>query len=185
MPTQANTAGNILSLGFLLLNIVGALLPMLLLKRLCLRWGEIAVHRTAMGSMAAGYVVISVGTNGELFYYLGMLLCGIGWASLISIVLAIFSEYVSPAEMGVSMGVFNSGLVLPALAVPGLLKLSDAFGNHSSMCSPCLHFVSLFRVPFGVPLASERRTSLGVDLIRKKSWTSGCGLSDQWLASGR
>lgn len=31
------------------------------------------------------------------------------------------------------MGVFNSSLVLPALAVPGLLKLSDALGEHRWM----------------------------------------------------
>jgi hypothetical protein len=29
--------------------------------------------------------------------------------------------------------VFNSSLVLPALAVPGLLKLSDALGDHRWM----------------------------------------------------
>jgi MFS family permease len=59
-----------------------------------------------------------------------MLLCGIGWSSLISIVFAIYSEAVDSREMGVSMGVFNSSLVLPALAVPGLLKLSDALDQH-------------------------------------------------------
>jgi hypothetical protein len=31
------------------------------------------------------------------------------------------------------MGVFNSSLVLPALAVPGLLKLSETFGQHRWM----------------------------------------------------
>jgi MFS family permease len=62
-----------------------------------------------------------------------MLLCGIGWSSLISIVFAIFSESVDSREMGVSMGVFNSSLVLPALMVPGLLKLSDALQGHRWM----------------------------------------------------
>lgn len=132
-PTAADTAGNILSLGFLLLNIVGALLPILFLEPLCLRWGKVRVHRSAMGLMAVGYLLVSMGTNGELFYYAGMLICGIGWSSLISIVFAIFSESVNSGEMGVSMGVFNSSLVLPALAVPGLLKLSDALGHHRWM----------------------------------------------------
>ncbi len=132
-PTAGDTAGNILSLGFLLMNVVGALLPVLLLEPLSLRWGKVPVHRAAMGVMAVGYLLVAMGTNGELFYYAGMLLCGIGWSSLISIVFAIFSESVSSNEMGVSMGVFNSSLVLPALAVPGLLKLSDALDHHRWM----------------------------------------------------
>jgi hypothetical protein len=132
-PTVGDTAGNILSLGFLLLNVVGALLPILLLKPLCARWDKVLVHRSAMGLMAVGYLLVSMGAKGELFYYTGMLICGVGWSSLISIVFAIFSESVDPDEMGVSMGVFNSSLVLPALAVPGLLRLSDALGHHRWM----------------------------------------------------
>jgi MFS family permease len=83
--------------------------------------------------MAGAYLFTALGTQNEIFYYLGMLLCGIGWSSLISIVFAIFSESVDASEMGVSMGVFNSSLVLPALAVPGLLKLSAALDEHRWM----------------------------------------------------
>jgi hypothetical protein len=36
-----------------------------------------------------------------------MLLCGIGWSSLISIVFAIYSESVDSREMGVSMVTVN------------------------------------------------------------------------------
>jgi MFS family permease len=132
-PTAADTAGNILSMGFLLLNIVGALLPVVLLQPLCLRWGKVQVHRAAMGSMAIGYVLVAAGAQSEILYYAGMLFCGIGWSSLISIVFAIFSESVDSKAMGMSMGVFNSSLVLPALAVPGLLKLSEAWGQHRWM----------------------------------------------------
>ncbi|MCC7248143.1 MAG: hypothetical protein IT473_05925 [Lysobacter sp.] len=92
-----------------------------------------AVHRAAMGVMAAAYLFTALGSQNEVFYYLGMLLCGIGWSSLISIVFAIFSESVDANAMGVNMGVFNSSLVLPALAVPGLLKLSDALEQHRWM----------------------------------------------------
>ena len=125
-----DTAGRILSMGFLLLNLVGAALPVLLLKPLCQRFGKVWVHRSAMGAMAAAYGFMVLAPTSEVFYYLGMLLCGIGWSSLISIVFAIYSESVDSREMGVSMGVFNSSLVLPALAVPGLLKLSDALDQH-------------------------------------------------------
>jgi maltose/moltooligosaccharide transporter len=128
--TAADTAGRILSMGFLLLNLVGAALPVLVLKPLCLRYGKVLVHRSAMGLMAAAYAFIVLAPANEAFYYLGMLLCGIGWASLISIVFAIYSESVDSRAMGVSMGVFNSSLVLPALAVPGVLKLSDSLDQH-------------------------------------------------------
>ena len=128
--SAADTAGRILSMGFLLLNIVGAALPVLVLKPLCNRFGKVRVHCMAMGVMAAAYAFMALAPANEGFYYLGMVLCGIGWASLISIVFAIYSEAVDAREMGVSMGVFNSSLVLPALAVPGLVKLSDSLGQH-------------------------------------------------------
>jgi Na+/melibiose symporter-like transporter len=130
VTTAADTAGRVLSMGFLLLNLVGAALPVLVLKPLCLRYGKVRVHRSAMGLMAAAYAFIVLAPANEAFFYLGMLLCGIGWSSLISIVFAIYSESVDSREMGVSMGVFNSSLVLPALAVPGLLRLSDALDGH-------------------------------------------------------
>lgn len=129
-PSAADTAGNILSMGFLLMNIVGALLPVTLLDPLCRRWGKVAVHRAAMGLMALGFLFIALAARSEGSYYLGMLLVGVGWSSLISIVFAIFSESVDPREMGVSMGVFNSSLVLPALAVPGLLQISEHLDQH-------------------------------------------------------
>lgn len=129
-PTATDTAAHILSTGFLLMNVVGALLPVVLLDPLCRRWGQVAVHRAAMGVMALGFLYIALGARSEGAYYVGMLLCGIGWSSLISIVFAIFSESVDAREMGVSMGVFNSSLVLPALAVPGLLQLSEQLDHH-------------------------------------------------------
>jgi maltose/moltooligosaccharide transporter len=125
-PAAADSAGRVLSVGFLLMNVVGALLPVLVLKPLCERWGKVAVHRAAMGCMALAFAAIALSPPTEAFYYVGMLLCGIGWSSLISIVFAIFSESVDSRQMGLSMGVFNSSLVLPALAVPGLVKVTEA-----------------------------------------------------------
>ena len=86
------------------MNVIGALLPVLVLGPLSLRWGKVAVHRAAMGILALAFLFIALGATGERLYYIGMLLCGIGWASLISIVFAIFSESVDSTEMGVSMG---------------------------------------------------------------------------------
>jgi MFS family permease len=127
-PTAADSAGRVLSVGFLLMNVVGALLPVLVLKPLCERWGKVVVHRRAMGSMALAFAAIALAPPTEGYYYLGMLLCGIGWSSLISIVFAIFSESVDGRRMGLSMGAFNASLVLPALAVPGLVRLTEDLG---------------------------------------------------------
>lgn len=124
-PVAADSAGRVLSVGFLLMNVVGALLPVLVLKPLCERWGKVAVHRAAMGAMALAFAAIALAPPTEGFYYLGMLLCGVGWSSLISIVFAIFSESVDRRRMGLSMGAFNASLVLPALAVPGLVKVME------------------------------------------------------------
>ncbi|MBK8283737.1 MAG: MFS transporter [Ahniella sp.] len=125
VPAAADSAGRVLSVGFLLMNVVGALLPVLVLKPLCERWGKVAVHRAAMGTMALAFAAITLAPPTEAYYYLGMLGCGIGWSSLISIVFAIFSESVDSRQMGMSMGVFNSSLVLPALVVPGLVRLTE------------------------------------------------------------
>jgi hypothetical protein len=157
-PTAANTAGNILSMGFLLLNIVGAALPVLVLQPLCLRWGKVRVHRTAIGTMALAYLLVAAGASGEGVYYAGMLLCGIGWSSLISIVFAIFSESVDSKDMGLNMGVFNSSLVLPALAVPGLLKLSAEWGDHRWMF---VLFALCLVVAFGFWCAVSERVTTG------------------------
>ncbi|MFO1495845.1 MAG: MFS transporter [Lysobacterales bacterium] len=126
----ADSAGRVLSVGFLLMNIVGALMPVLVLKPWCERWGKVRVHRSAMGAMALAFAAIALAPPTEGYYYLGMLLCGIGWSSLISIVFAIFSESVDGRQMGMSMGAFNASLVLPALAVPGLVKITESLDLH-------------------------------------------------------
>jgi MFS family permease len=161
--TAADTAGRILSMGFLLLNLVGAALPVLVLKPLCLRHGKVRVHAVAMGLMAAAYGFMAVAPAHEALYYLGMLLCGIGWSSLISIVFAIYSESVDSRAMGVSMGVFNSSLVLPALAVPGLLKLSDALGQHRWVFAL---FAACLALSFAFWCAVSERDTGGADAAR-------------------
>lgn len=132
-PAAADSAGRVLSVGFLLMNVVGALLPVLVLEPLCERWGKVAVHRAAMGAMALAFATIALAPPTEASYYLGMLLCGVGWSSLISIVFAIFSESVDGRRMGASMGVFNASLVLPALAVPGLVKIAGTLDLHGGV----------------------------------------------------
>jgi MFS family permease len=129
--TKENTAGNILSLGFLLLNFVGALLPVLLLEPLSKRKGKINIYQAAIACMTAGYFLLYIGGTHELIFYLGMIICGIGWSAVISIVFAIMTEKVNANKMGMFMGLFNFSIVLPAMMTPGVSKLVNDTGDYS------------------------------------------------------
>jgi MFS family permease len=62
-----------------------------------------------------------------------MIICGIGWSAVISIVFAIMTEKVNARKMGMFMGVFNFSIVLPAMMTPGVSKLVNDTGNHSTL----------------------------------------------------
>jgi MFS family permease len=129
--TAEQTAGNILSLGFLLLNVVGALLPVLLLEPLSKKMGKVKVYRTAIACMTAGYLLLYLAGTRELVFYLGMIICGIGWSAVISIVFAIMTEKVNARSMGTFMGLFNFSVVLPAMMTPGISKVVHDTGNYA------------------------------------------------------
>ena len=129
--TSENTAGNILSLGFLLLNFVGALLPVLLLEPLSKKKGKVKVYRMAIACMTAGYFLLYIAGSKEIIFYLGMIICGIGWSAVISIVFAIMTEKVNANKMGMFMGLFNFSLVLPAMMTPGISKVVNDAGDYS------------------------------------------------------
>lgn len=131
VQTSENTAGNILSLGFLLLNFVGALLPVLLLEPLSKRMGKVKIYRIAIACMTAGYFLLYMAGTKEVIFYLGMIICGIGWSAVISIVFAIMTEKVNANKMGMFMGLFNFSLVLPAMMTPGVSKLVSDAGDYS------------------------------------------------------
>jgi maltose/moltooligosaccharide transporter len=129
--TSENTAGNILSLGFLLLNFVGALLPVLLLEPLSKKIGKVKIYRMAIVCMTAGYFLLYIAGTKEIIFYLGMIICGIGWSAVISIVFAIMTEKVNATKMGMFMGLFNFSLVLPAMMTPGISKLVNDSGDYA------------------------------------------------------
>lgn len=129
--TAESTAGNILSLGFLLLNFVGALLPVLVLEPLSQKKGKVFIYRIAIACMTAGYALLYFAGTTELMFYTGMVICGIGWSAVISIVFAIMTERVNANKMGVSMGLFNFSIVLPAMMTPGLSELVSNAGDYS------------------------------------------------------
>lgn len=139
--TNEQSAGNILSLGFLLLNFVGALLPVLVLDPLSERIGKVKIYIIAIACMAAGYFLLYIAGTQEIIFYLGMIICGIGWSAVISIVFAIMTEKVNAGKMGMFMGLFNFSLVLPAMMTPGISKLVSDAGNYSILfliCAICL-----------------------------------------------
>lgn len=126
-----STAGNILSLGFLLLNLVGALLPVLLLEPLSKKIGKVKVYTAAIACMVAGYFLLYITGTNEVIFYLGMIICGIGWSAVISIIFAIMTEKVNTAKMGIYMALFNFSVVLPAMMTPGISKVVNDAGDYA------------------------------------------------------
>jgi predicted MFS family arabinose efflux permease len=128
-----NGAGNILSLGFLLLNVVGALLPVLLLEPLSKRIGTVKTYRIALAFLVLGYGFLYLFGAREISFYVGMLLCGVGWSAVISIIFAILTEKIDHSKMGLYMGLFNSCVVLPAMMTVGVSTLVRESGDYATL----------------------------------------------------
>jgi maltose/moltooligosaccharide transporter len=131
VQTVETTAGNILSLGFLLLNLIGAIMPVLVLEPLSKKIGKVKVYQAAIACMTIGYFLLYYSGTTEILFYTGMIICGIGWSAVISIVYAIMTEKVDPSKMGVYMGLFNLSIVLPSMMTPGISKLVNDAGDYS------------------------------------------------------
>lgn len=123
VQSAESTAGNLLSLGFLLLNLIGAILPVLVLEPLSKLKGKVRIYRIAIACMSAGYFILYTSGTSEIAFYIGMLICGIGWSAVISLVFAIMTEKVNANKMGLYMGLFNFSIVLPAMMTPGVSKI--------------------------------------------------------------
>ena len=107
--------GRIVSISFLILNAVGAILPVTVLEPLTRKIGRVKTHAIAISSMAIGYAfVLFIGFTPTIIYIL-MAVLGIGWASTISLPFAIMSQKIDQAKMGLFMGLFNLAVVLPQL----------------------------------------------------------------------
>jgi MFS family permease len=85
----------------------------------------------AIACMTLGYLILYIGGKQEIIFYLGMIICGIGWSAVISIVFAIMTEKVNANKMGMYMGLFNFSIVLPAMMTPGVSKLVNDSGDSS------------------------------------------------------
>ena len=139
--SSASSVGNIVSLGFFILNLIGAIFP-LILQSIAKRVGRVKTYIGALFFSAIGYFYIAYFSRVEVDFYIGMFLVGIGWSAVISIVFAIMSERVNPAKMGLYMGVFNLAVVLPQMMSNGVANVIKATGNHQLLYIFCGLLVS-------------------------------------------
>jgi MFS family permease len=112
-----DATGQLMSFSFLALNAVAAVVPALLLNPLARRFREVRVHAASLLLMALGFAFIYLHGDSAVAVYVGMGVMGLGWGAIVSLPFAIFSQSVSPARIGLYMGVFNLSVVLPQLAV--------------------------------------------------------------------
>ncbi len=117
-PQLDNDAtGQLMSFSFLSLNAVAAVVPALVLNPLAQRFREVRVHAASLLLMALGFLFVYLHGHTATLVYVGMAIIGLGWGAIVSLPFAIFSQSVSPARIGLYMGVFNLSVVLPQLAV--------------------------------------------------------------------
>ena len=114
---DADATGRVMSMSFLALNAVAALVPALVLGPLARRFREVRVHAASLALMALGFGFVYLFGHTPATLYVGMATMGLGWGAIVSLPFAIFSQGVSPARIGLYMGVFNLSVVLPQLAV--------------------------------------------------------------------
>ena len=109
--------GQIISISFLILNAVGAILPVVLLEPLSGKIGRNKTQGLVVGIMAVAYLVIALFVRSEYMLYVMMAFAGIGWAGIVSLPFASMSETVDKSRMGFFMGLFNMSIVIPQLIV--------------------------------------------------------------------
>jgi MFS family permease len=107
--------GRIVSISFLILNAVGAVLPAFVLEPVTRKIGRVKTHAICITTMAVGYLGMLLFGFQPGMIYLIMAFLGLGWASTISLPFAIMSQKVEQSKMGLYMGLFNLAVVLPQL----------------------------------------------------------------------
>ncbi len=112
-----NKTGQIISISFLLLNAVGALLPKFVLYPIAEKIGRIKTQAGSLLIMSIAYFGIAFLARTATELYVFMILAGVGWAAIVSLPFAIMSETVNKARMGLYMGLFNLSIVIPQLIV--------------------------------------------------------------------
>ncbi len=116
-PASNDETGMILSISFLVLNAVGALLPAFVLEPITEKIGRVKTHIICVFIMSLGYFGIVLFGSTSFLVWVMMAVAGIGWAAIVSLPFAIMSEKVNKNKMGFFMGIFNLSVVLPQLLV--------------------------------------------------------------------
>lgn len=130
--------GKIISISFLILSAVAAILPALLLEPMAKKVGRVKVHTYCIASMAVGYFAVAFFGQTEYALYILMAILGIGWSAVISLVFAIMSEKIDQNKMGLYMGLFNLSVVIPQLLVSlGIGLFISQSGDKSSIFILC------------------------------------------------
>ncbi|GAB4333369.1 MAG: SLC45 family MFS transporter [Flammeovirgaceae bacterium] len=116
LPAMDDTSiGSVISISFLILNLVAAILPAFVLEPVTKAIGRVKTHIICIASMSIAYAGIAfLGTTASILYVM-MAIAGIGWAATVSLPFAIMSEKVDQRRMGFYMGIFNLSVVLPQL----------------------------------------------------------------------
>ena len=118
--TGDSEVGRVINIAFLVLNVVGFILPVLVLQPVSARLGLVRTHAACVAVMALGYAgILSFGRTPAMLF-LFMAVVGVGWASTVSLPFAIVSDNVDGARMGLFMGLFNLSVVIPQLLASGV-----------------------------------------------------------------
>jgi maltose/moltooligosaccharide transporter len=137
----AAQSGHVIAISFAVMNVVGFLLPALVLAPLAARIGRVRTQVGCIAIMAAAYFAIAFVGNTPHRLYALMALVGIGWSAVVSLPFAIMSEKVDNSRMGFFMGIFNLSVVIPQLLSTGVgyvLKSAPDSNVLFIICGSCL-----------------------------------------------
>jgi maltose/moltooligosaccharide transporter len=137
----AAQSGHVIAISFAVMNVVGFLLPALVLAPLAARIGRVKTQVGCIAIMAAAYFAIAFMGHTPHRLYALMAVVGIGWSAVVSLPFAIMSEKVDKSRMGFFMGIFNLSVVIPQLLSTGVgyvLKASADSNVLFIICGSCL-----------------------------------------------
>jgi MFS family permease len=137
----SSEAGHVIAISFAVMNVVGFLLPALVLAPMVTRIGRVRTQALCIAIMAASYFAIAAVARTPAVLYVLMALVGIGWSAVVSLPFAIMSEKVDKSRMGFFMGLFNLSVVLPQLVstrVGYVLKTAPDQAVLFYICGGCL-----------------------------------------------
>lgn len=137
----SSQSGQVIAISFAVMNIVGFLLPALVLAPVAARIGRVRTQVGCVAVMALGYFLIATMARDAHTLYALMAVVGVGWAAVVSLPFAIMSEKVDRSRMGFFMGLFNLSVVVPQLMSTGIgWVLRDAADKNVLflICAGCL-----------------------------------------------